>query len=292
MRCLFLYNPKSGKGFDPSVAVAELSKRYDVETFVPQTAADLTACVRECGHDAVVFAGGDGTFHTVLQAAAGRKITLGYLPTGTMNDVARTVGIPRRLRGALRAILDGHTEQFDCMRVNRSRYCMYLAAAGSITRLSYETPRPLKQRWGRLAYFFHGVAHNLGFKPFPVTVTCGDAQCKTVAAAVFVMNGRVAAGCPVNGEGNMQDGVAEVAVIEHCSHVGEYAALANFLLGGKQRSSRIVTLRGRTVEISVPDTVVWDFDGEEGVRGNLYAEVLPRKITLFAPIGKNFGNDA
>lgn len=144
MDCLFLYNPASGKGKLAKKLPAiesKLKTRYDrVEICAPQSAQDLERRVREADCD-VFFSGGDGTFNRVLQAAAGREIRLGYLPSGTVNDVARSLKIPLRAEKALDAILAGEARAFDCLRINRSAYAMYIAAAGAFTETTYDTPQ-------------------------------------------------------------------------------------------------------------------------------------------------------
>ena len=76
MKCIFLYNPNSGKGKIAkklSYIKKRLCTKYDeVTVYAASGARDLEEKVREsadAGYDAVIFAGGDGTFNNILHGA-------------------------------------------------------------------------------------------------------------------------------------------------------------------------------------------------------------------------------
>ncbi len=141
MKALFLYNPSSGKGkIKRKLAYIEkrLKRKYESVDFVStESKEDLTARVKEdaAHYDAVIFSGGDGTFNNVLSGAGESGVQLGYIPSGTINDVARSLKIPRSVKGALNVILKGRSEKLDCIKVGSS-YAMYIAAAGAFTSAS------------------------------------------------------------------------------------------------------------------------------------------------------------
>ncbi len=295
MKCLFLYNPNSGKGnITKHLAYIQkrLSEAYTVDMVATSSAQDLEERVRAGAkeYDTIVFSGGDGTFNNVLQGLKGSHVRLGYLPAGTANDVAHSLGIPRSLRGALNVILSGHTEKLDCMLINGERYAMYVAAAGSLTSVTYETPQRDKKFWGWFAYFFRGLTRNLKLEVFPVSGTCGDRSFETHGVLVFVMNGRSVAGFPVNKEASMQDGLMELAIIQQAQRpnlirrIGAYFSLAAFMVVGvKVKKRDIEVFRGDHVRISTHEKLTWDFDGEEGITGDIDVELLRNHVELFVP---------
>lgn len=295
MKCLFLYNPKSGR-CSVSKNLAYIRKRletkYEVTMYATKSAEDLTEQVRIGAkeYDAIVFSGGDGTFNRVLQGLENEDVQLGYLPAGTANDVARSLGIPRRLKGALNVVLKGRSERLDCMRVNGTRYVMYVAAAGSLTSVTYQTPQKEKKLWGWFAYFFRGITRNLKLEVFPISGTCNGRAFETNGVFMFVMNGRSVAGFPVNKEASMQDGTLEVAIIKQAlkpnlfRKIGAYFSLAAFMVVGlKVKKKDIEIMRGDHVCVNTHEKLVWDFDGEEGVAGDIEIEVMRRHVKLFVP---------
>ena len=115
MRCLFVYNPVSGKGAIVKklhYTVKHLRARFgDVDVYATHEAGELVQKAAEaCGvYDVFVFAGGDGSFNEVVMGLGEKenRPVLGYIPTGTVNDIARSTGIPRNIRGAVKNIVSG-----------------------------------------------------------------------------------------------------------------------------------------------------------------------------------------
>ena len=298
MSCLFLYHGGSGRGRVGKrlgYIKRRLHRNYEVVDAVKTASAEeLMARVKQGlkEYDAVIFSGGDGTFNDVLQAAEGSTTPLGYLPTGTVNDVARSLKIPRNLNGALDVILSGRTEKLDCMKVGSKR-AMYIVAAGALTSATYNTPQPLKRVMGAAAYAVEAIRHNLDFQVFPLKIDCDGRKFASSAVLVFVLNGRSVAGFPINRAASMKDGKLEVVVIRQASRptlmqkLTKYFSLATlFLFGCRVRKKDIVTLSGKRIQIETAENVVWDFDGEEGVKGNIVVAAERGDVRLFVPRGK------
>lgn len=295
MKCLFLYNPNSGKGMigrKLSYIERRLKNRYSiVDLHETKSAKDLEQCVREGAktYDAIIFSGGDGTFNNVLHGAEASGVQLGYIPSGTVNDVARSLGIPRNVKGALKVILRGRSEDLDCMRVGE-HYAMYIVAAGAFTSATYHTPQNKKRALGALAYAFEGLKHNMKLEVFPLKVSSGGKTIRTDAVLVFVLNGQSVAGFPINREASMRDGKLETVIIKQVKRpnlfrrIGALFSVASlFVFGCKIKKKDIITLSGNSVSIETADSVVWDFDGEEGIRGNALVEVCHQRVKLFVP---------
>ena len=298
MNCLFLYNPSSGKGKIAKKAEyirKRLQKTFErVEVAATTSAEDLEARVREGAEqfDVILFSGGDGTFNHVLQGVGTHEVLLGYIPGGTTNDVARSLGIPRSVKGALRVIEQGCSRRLDCMRVN-DRYAMYIAAAGAFTRATYATPQNIKKKLGILAYAFECLKTEMNFKVFPLRINCDGETVETSAVLALVLNGRSVASFPINRSGSMCDGQLELAVIRQAERpgffrrIGAYFSLASlFLFGVKIKKKDILYLHGRHITIGTDNSVVWDLDGEEGMRGDIAVEVLPQRMRMFVPQNK------
>lgn len=297
VNCLFLYHPKSGKG---KVAKKigyirkRLAERFDrVDIIATESGDDMTRYARDGAekYDVILFSGGDGTFNRVLQGVEeGRDVRLGYIPGGTTNDVARSLGIPRNVRGALNVILEGCEQRLDVMRLNGGRFAMYIAAAGAFTRATYTAKPASKKRFGILAYAFEALRNEMKLRVFPLKVTCGDQTVETHSVLILNMNGRSVAGMPVNRKASMADGQMEVAIVLQKEHPGFFARIgafvsiaALFLFHGHVRRKHLVFLRGNKLRIETGEDVVWDLDGEEGMRGCVDVELLPRRMQLFVP---------
>ena len=297
MKCLFVYNPVSGRGRIAKklpYILRTLGEKYGtVDAYATVRPGDMTAAVRAGAekYDAVVFSGGDGSFNEAVQGLceASHMPEVGYIPSGTVNDVAHSLGIPRRLRRALKVITGGANAMLDCMKIN-DRYAMYIVAAGAFTSAPYTTPQSLKKQMGFIAYGIEGLKKNLRFDVFGVTLSDGRRTVRTDSVFVVLMNGRYVAGIPLNRGSSMADGKIEAALIHQRKNPGffgkirAFLALARlFLLGYRVREKQITRLEGSHFEIAADESVVWNFDGEKGIAGNVTVDVVPGRIRLLVP---------
>lgn len=300
MKCLFIYNPVSGRG---KIArklddiLRALGEKYEiVDSHATSQRGDMTRAVREgaAKYDAIVFSGGDGSFNEAVQGLceAERMPEVGYIPSGTVNDVAHSLGIPKSVRRALRVVLGGENVLLDCMKIN-DRYAMYIVAAGAFTSAPYTTPQSQKQRMGRIAYGIEGIRKNLDFQVFPVRISDGTRTVEGESVFVVLMNGKYVAGIPLNRDSSMADGKVEAALIRQrkkpniWQKMRAYLSLARlFLLGYRVREKFIDRLEGSHFEIETEEGVMWNFDGEKGIPGRVVVDVLPKKINMIVPRGR------
>lgn len=116
-RAVLIANPGASQftGGLHRAALRALSQRFDVESLWPKDSSDATAlAVAEAarGSGLVIAMGGDGIVHHVAQGVVGTDTTLGIVPVGTTNVVARLSGIPSRPGAALRVL----TGEFGVLR--------------------------------------------------------------------------------------------------------------------------------------------------------------------------------
>lgn len=297
MRCVFIYNPVGGKGkiarkLDKIVTL--LREKYEeVDVCGTKCAGDMKNLAREAAqkYDAIIFAGGDGSFNEVVQGIGDLENlpVLGYIPTGTTNDIAHSLKIPRNIKKALKVILDGEPEKIDCMRVN-DRYAVYVVAAGAFTKATYSTPQTQKKRLGWLAYGFEGFKHDLKFQVFNISCKNEHEEKQTDCVLATFMNSRYVAGFKLNKKADLQDGKIEVAMVKQSQNpnffkkFGALLAVARlFLFGYKTKMKRLIKMEGSTFDVTVDEDVVWNLDGEKGDVGKLHIEVIPKKLNIILP---------
>lgn len=104
------------------------------------------------GAGIVIVAGGDGTVGSTIEHIVGTDLTLGILPLGTANDIARTLSIPQEIEQATEIIANGQTTTIDIGMIQ----------AGPHSRQPQEfsaphTPKPI----ARPSFFAHALAIGL-----------------------------------------------------------------------------------------------------------------------------------
>ncbi len=298
MKCIFIYNPVGGKGHiadKKDYIVEQLKEKYDeVDVYATKCAGDMTRVAREAAgvYDAIIFAGGDGSFNELLQGIADLEDppVLGYIPSGTVNDVAHTLKIPKNIKKALKIIKTGKVDTIDCMKVNDG-YAIYVVTTGAFTSATYNTPQANKNHSGRIAYYWEGIKHNLKFQPFEVCCKNETEEFHTDGCILIsFINSKYVAGFGMNKHADLQDGEMEVAIVERRKKsnffrvLGSYFALAGlFLFGYRSKNHHIKHLKGSSFDVDIGDDVVWNVDGEKGISGKMHIEIVPRKVKIIVP---------
>jgi diacylglycerol kinase (ATP) len=100
------------------------------------------------GYDALAVCGGDGTLNSAINAIKSTKMDLIYLPTGTLNDTAKSLCLAKKLSAEKRRI-----RLVDMGSVNETMFA-YVLAGGTFTPIGYRTKTKTKKRFKVLAYLF------------------------------------------------------------------------------------------------------------------------------------------
>lgn len=143
--------------------------------------------------DAVFTLGGDGTAMEVVGALAHGDTPVGILPGGTGNLMARTLGVPLRVRDAVPSLLHGVVARIDLGIVavdgGPPRHFAFAAGVGIDARMIEETPARWKRRLGVLAYALTAARALVARERFPVRVLIdGTEELRRDVAAVMVVN--------------------------------------------------------------------------------------------------------
>lgn len=281
MTCLFLYNPNSGKGKllkKLDYIKQKLCEVYQQVTIIATESMEDTILKAKlaCGsYDVLAFSGGDGTFNNIVNAVAGEKKRpiLGYIPSGTVNDIAKNFGIPKNIKKALKIIQKGHVHPFDIGKVNQ-QYFVYVLALGSFAHVSYDTDQKIKKKYGKLAYYYKVMKEVLKTNLFHVKIETADHQILEMETPlVLVLNSVSVGGFIVNRKSDINDGKFDVLVMKP----GFASGLFNVLL--KNKHQKIVT---NQLSISTDSSFDWCIDGEKGMTGQIFVENLQNHLCIFS----------
>lgn len=302
MKCLFAYNPNSGRGSAAKslryIAVNLKKKFGNVDVISTKKKGDLREFAENaCGkYDYFVFAGGDGSFNEVVNGLKEKdnKPILGYIPTGTVNDIARSVGIKRSIKGAVKNIVEGVPKPIDNLKIN-DEYAMYTVCAGGITACSYKAKQSNKKYFGRIAYAMETIKESFAFEEFPLQFKSGESDFSTEVVMAMFINSRSIGSFPLAPNSVLDDGIIEVLLVKQSKRKYEpihfrrlrylFNAVKVFIVGYDKmyRDKNMFTIKGSDFCVSVPPQIVWNFDGEEGIKGNIHIKVLHKNITLICP---------
>jgi len=154
------------------------SNGYFTTVYMTRGSGDATeyALKYASNYDLIVCRGGDGTFSEMLNGLMQLDIIppIGFIPSGTTNELASTLKIPTDARIAAGTIFGNHAAYNDIGLFNNSRYFTYVASFGAFSECSYAASQKLKNQIGRFAYFVECAKEVKDIKPIPLRVECDD----------------------------------------------------------------------------------------------------------------------
>ncbi len=285
-KALLLYSSKSGHGqmvTHHDKIIAGLKKAFDVvDECKTKTAEEGQIAARNaCGvYDALIIAGGDGTFYNAVNALAALENTpvLGYINNGTIGDIGRNFGIGGSYRKAIKTIQKGEIASFDIMQVNEG-YAGYVAAVGAYADIPYITPRKPKKLLGRISYYLLAVKALFKRKKYHVWVEADGLSYEQDVPFVLLMNGTNVGGFYVNNYGNIFDGHLDLYLAKPALFNG----LLQFLF--HRWTIKRIECKEVTIRTDCPDP--WDLDGEAGASGEIRVKLLPKHLRIFSNKGVN-----
>ncbi len=297
-KALLIFNPCSGKNSSRS-SVDEIVKSFgddDFEFDVHETTCqgDATNIVKNEleDHDLVVCSGGDGTLNETINGVMDmpRRVPIGYIPAGTTNDIASSVGIPTEMKKATELIREGEPSDYDIGLFN-NRYYSYVASFGAFSAASYVTSQKMKNLFGRAAYITAGVADLRNVHNIKMRVEYDEG----IIEGKFVF-GTVSNSLSVGGfiklpedKVKFNDGKFEVILVKNFTPL-KILSLMGKVLTQKYDNKEIFMFSTNKIKITaLEEDVPWTIDGEfAGNHREVRINVLERAVELYAPESDHF----
>ncbi len=291
-KLLFIYNPKAGKGeirSQLSHILEELAKQdYEIVIHPTREAQDAVRVVRDQGEgfDLLVCSGGDGTLDEVVTGMqlAGLRTPLGYIPAGSTNDFAASLGIPRQMRRAAKVITEGIPYECDLGKLN-DNYFVYVAAFGVFTDVSYKTSQDWKNMLGHLAYILEGVKSLSSVKSWRMRMESAEYSGSGEFFYGMITNSNSVGGFKgITGKNvTLNDGMFEVTLIRKPENFIEWPLIINALVTG-EKNPYVISFKASRLEVFGQDEVPWTRDGEYGgSHCHTVIENLPKAFSILIP---------
>ncbi len=288
---MLIINPAAGKGAYRK-KFAEVLKVFSDAGYSPSLhftsgVGDASDIAAEIGADTelLVCIGGDGTLSEVVSGLMriSKRPTVGYIPLGTANDVARSLGLPKNDPvKAARRIVHGISVPFD-VGSRSGGYFNYVAAFGAFTEVSYGTPQKLKRRLGEAAYLIGAAKSLRSLKGRRVRIEYDGGVIEDDFLYGSVSNSYSVAGLVdlPKDEVELGDGEHELILLRKPKHMASLAPLAAQVLGGNFGSEYISILHTKHAVFSFDSPESFTFDGENGGSfERIEFETCPRAIRI------------
>lgn len=267
-RVLLIHNPIAGRRRARALAPrleAELG-RLGVEVTPSPTvraghATDLARQAAEEGTwDAVLVYGGDGTVREAAVGLQGSRTPLGILPGGTVNVLARALGLPSRALPAAAALLELEPHAFDVGLCGDTPFLMMASWGLDAEVMGTLDPR-LKARFGQAGILLSALDRWWRYG-YPDLELRADSEAVSATLAV-------AANIPLYGgsfrlapDACWDDGVLDLVLFRGHGRMAALGFVAGLLRGRHLERPDVEVLRVREVELLGPAEVRSQVDGD------------------------------
>ena len=270
-KVLMIVNPRSGKlrpNFSARI-IAEMFSDNNMEVGVFFTApgynADFLVKEHAKNFDIIACCGGDGTVSETIAGMmeAGIDKPMGYIPAGTTNDLARSIGIPTNPEKAAKVIIGQKSRPLDIGSFDDGTF-VYIASFGAFTEVSYATPQKAKNIFGRFAYYLGAVKFMPKIQSYHVKVESDARTCEGDYIFGSVTNSTSVAGIFKfeNDTVDFADGKYEVILIKRPKSLFSAFTILMSMLNKTYQHENIEMFRASDIRFTSDEPLDWAVDGE------------------------------
>lgn len=289
MKALFVINPMAG-GKDHEATVSEIQKMAEERGFQTEflitdgkdDEPELIRYIKEFKPDRVIAGGGDGTIRMVAKTIIPFKLTMGILPLGSANGLAKALEIPTDPIEAMEKIFQSTTvRNMDMLKFNDEHYCIHLGDIG-VNALIVKKYEDGEER-GMMGYAKNLVA---SIKESPllkmIIRTSEGITTKEGYMMAFANANKYGTGVQIS-DGCVSDGKFEICNVEKIALDDVIKAGLTILNVFVDRNMFSDVITCSHAEIEVDQKVDFQVDGEYiGLVDHLKIEMLPGCVKLIA----------
>jgi diacylglycerol kinase (ATP) len=290
-RIKFIINPSSGrqameKKID-TLCKLLLDDGYILAKYFTRNKYDaMLEARRTCKEDfdLIVVCGGDGTVNEVVKGivTGGRRVPIAILASGTVNDFANYLGIPRNTYEFFDLIKRDKVIDVDIGCVNDD-YFVNVAAGGLLTNVAYQAQPDIKAVLGRMAYYLEGLKElaNQGLETVRVTIQSEEFTSEEDILLFVISNSSSIGGfTKLAPEADVVDGLLDVVLIKKADMAELANIFINVLTGEHINHPKVIYYKTKKLKVESDRKIVIDIDGEYG--GKLPAEfrVIPKGLSI------------
>lgn len=277
---LLIVNPVSGRQHIQSqlfdITTLFNGAGYRVITFITQYrghATELAYHAYEQGQNIIVCCGGDGTLNEVISGliASGhsKDLKLGYIPCGSTNDFADTLGLNSDALIQAERIINHDLKQLDVGQFNNDKNFSYIASFGALSDASYSAPQDLKNKFGHFAYILEGLKDIKNIKPHYAKVIADDMIYEGEYIFASVSNTKSVAGLvKLNSDlVSLDDGKFEVILVKNPKTPADILTILHGATHSDFNSDSFSFFRAKDITFYIDEPIEWSLDGEKASSG-------------------------
>lgn len=294
MKAMIIVNPSSGNE-QAKKYVKQLQNHlaeHSVESVIKETQkskdAEKFASQASLGKfDSVFLMGGDGTVNEGINGIAKQdyKPTVGVIPTGTINNFARALGISMNPEEAISQLDFTHKKKIDIGKVN-DLYFISTVSVGAIPETVQEVDEESKSKFGPLAYIFEGVKALSDDETSTFQVTLDGTDFEDDFSMVLIGLSQSVAGIEtVFSSAEIDDGYLNMLCLKESTASEKIKLIPELIRDDENYSDKLVLKRFKVADMKTKQHkgFTTTVDGDQGPDFPIHLEVMHKLVSVYVP---------
>ncbi len=293
---VLISNPTAKRASDRKIAQASrylMSKGYKVEVLFTEKKGNAESLTREAIREIpslIIAAGGDGTFNEVINGIAGSEIPMAILPLGTTNVLAKEIGIPENVEGAMEIAVTGTTKTISLgkIAITRpsslvSRYFVLMAGIGFDGEAVFGINETFKKISGKGAYIYSGIKVLSGFNPRELTFDI-DGKTYSGYSAIISKAAKYGGDFKITPDARLTDPTFYICLFKGGKRLDVLRYVFGIATGSHLRFKDVEYLKAKRIKIDGNAHI--QIDGDYFGMTPAKIEVAPNTLRLIYPLRK------
>ena len=230
----------------------------------------------------VIVGGGDGSLSSTIDDFLGTETVFAFLPLGTANSFAKTLGMPIDLERAIDVIANGVPRRIDLGFIDKD-YFANAAAMGMSPLIAETVPHKLKKYLGMLGYVLWAARVAFKFRPFRLYVDDGTKVHRVWATEARIANGTHHGGVELVESASLDSGEIVVQAVTGRSVFGLAWSWFATLFKLRSRKQTVTEFHGRELNIKAKPPQMISIDGELSAKTPVKVGVAKGAVVIAAP---------
>jgi diacylglycerol kinase (ATP) len=286
---LFIVNPAAGKG-NYKYSISKINEHVDQNKYnaiIEITshkghAYKIAGHYKEKGIKNIVAVGGDGTINEIGAAIINTGISLGIMPRGSGNGLARYLSIPPNARKALKIITDHKTKIMDAATIN-DKYFFCTSGVGLDARVGILFDKSKKR--GSINYFKATVSEFLTYKPKKYKLKIDNNRRKVKSLLITFANaGQYGNNVYISPDARIDDGLLDLCILKPFPKSFMVPIGLRLVSKTLNKSKYLEVIKCKEVILKRKKNIKFHYDGEPCKAGKKVAvKILPASLKVIIP---------
>jgi diacylglycerol kinase (ATP) len=287
---LFIVNPVAGKG-NYKYTISRIYEHADLKKYniVIEIAAykghasKIAEDYRKKGIKNIVAVGGDGTINEIGAAIVNTGISLGIIPRGSGNGLARYLSIPLNAGNALKVINDNKTKIIDAATIN-DKYFFCTSGVGLDARVGIIFDKSKKR--GSMNYFKATVSEFLTYKPKKYKLKIDNNSRRKVRSLLitFANAGQYGNNAYISPDARIDDGLLDLCILKPFPKSFMLPIGLRLISKTLNKSKYLEVVKCKEIILKRKKNIKFHYDGEPCKAGKkITVKIMPASLKVIVP---------